>query len=299
MAGCLARFLVALAVVWAAITVALLCAVVSVSWRLQDMAALLKDARSAWITPQTIDVAYDAVRVFVKEGVERVRLVERDSDGQIVRVLQAVADVSWDREFWFVMDDLLRDGPTAAAAYARLVVDLGAFDGLVSSNSYNWLELGWDALLVEPFSESMALAKSHTRDFVMRGQHVRYEQAAVTHAATGGVQLLYRQSAFSMQNSLHRDDKAGVLVSEEVKVVPVADLLRDAETPKRFGVLSVDIEGAATEVVAAVLRLDYRPQYIIVEGGNDPAEMRQAGYFTLARVRYNTIYKFNSTGVAA
>ena len=46
--------------------------------------------------------------------------------------------------------------------FPRLVVDIGANDGLLSSNSFNLIQLGWSAILVEPVPSQMDLAKMNT-----------------------------------------------------------------------------------------------------------------------------------------
>lgn len=54
--------------------------------------------------------------------------------------------------------------------FTRLVVDIGANDGLISSNSFNLIQLGWSAILVEPVPSQMELAKINT---------YRYEEAFI------------------------------------------------------------------------------------------------------------------------
>ena len=45
----------------------------------------------------------------------------------------------------------------------RLVVDIGANDGLLSSNSFNFIQWGWDAILVEPQKAQLEYAKHNTQ----------------------------------------------------------------------------------------------------------------------------------------
>ena len=61
----------------------------------------------------------------------------------------------------------------------KFVVDLGAFDGKLSSNAYNFFQCGWDGLLVEASSANMKLTKQHTQQFLENGQNIKYEQVAV------------------------------------------------------------------------------------------------------------------------
>lgn len=45
--------------------------------------------------------------------------------------------------------------------YMLLIVDIGANDGLMSSNSFNFIQLGWNATLVEPQVAELNLAKTN------------------------------------------------------------------------------------------------------------------------------------------
>lgn len=45
--------------------------------------------------------------------------------------------------------------------YKRLIVDIGANDGFLSSNSFNFIQHGWNGILVEPLSEQLHLARYH------------------------------------------------------------------------------------------------------------------------------------------
>ena len=78
-------------------------------------------------------------------------------------------DVSRSGEATWVYDRFLRLPPREAASFERLVVDVGANDGFLSSNSYNLVRWGWSAVLVEPNPEMLALAKK-AQDPLVRGR---------------------------------------------------------------------------------------------------------------------------------
>ncbi len=46
--------------------------------------------------------------------------------------------------------------------FSHLVVDIGANDGLMSSNSLNFIQWGWNAILVEPIAKQLDLARTNT-----------------------------------------------------------------------------------------------------------------------------------------
>ena len=49
--------------------------------------------------------------------------------------------------------------------FHHLVVDIGANDGLMSSNSFNFIQWGWDAILVEPLSTQLMYARRNTERY--------------------------------------------------------------------------------------------------------------------------------------
>lgn len=83
---------------------------------------------------------------FMQDTVERVYMIEEGgSDGKKLKTFGI--DVSHSGEFLYIYRHILarRKFP-----YARLVIDIGANDGLLSSNSFNFIQMGWSGLLVEP-----------------------------------------------------------------------------------------------------------------------------------------------------
>ncbi len=47
--------------------------------------------------------------------------------------------------------------------FTRLIVDIGANDGFLSSNSFNFIQWGWNAVLVEPQHDKIRSAKINTK----------------------------------------------------------------------------------------------------------------------------------------
>ncbi len=47
--------------------------------------------------------------------------------------------------------------------FAHLIVDIGANDGYLSSNSFNFIQWGWNAVLVEPQHDKIRSAKINTK----------------------------------------------------------------------------------------------------------------------------------------
>ena len=73
-------------------------------------------------------------------------------------------DVSHSGEALYIYKRIL-NRPSFSAKL--LIVDIGANDGLLSSNSFNFIQWGWDAILVEPQKKELQYAKYNTRRYVI------------------------------------------------------------------------------------------------------------------------------------
>lgn len=68
--------------------------------------------------------------------------IDVSSSGEVLYIAQRIQNLESNRTNW-----------------KKLVIDIGANDGLLSSNSYNFIRWGWDAVLVEPQNSQLDLAK--------------------------------------------------------------------------------------------------------------------------------------------
>ncbi len=240
-----------------------------------------------------MSVAFPALRAIVEQVPERLVVLDKNGNynGQIV------LDLSWDKEFTLISKKMLKDGQPKN----KFVVDLGAFDGKLSSNAYNFFQCGWDGLLVEASSANMKLTKQHTQQFLEHGQNIKYEQVAVVAETKQGESksLKLHLGANPTEHSLipsrlggsspkAEKDKEGQF--EYVDKVPVKTLLERNKVPKEFGVFTVDIEGADQEAILCkvIARYGYRPQYIIAEIHRMPRCVLDL-YEIIGHRRYNWI----------
>lgn len=89
----------------------------------------------------------------MQDTVERLYMIEEEGSEKKLRTFGV--DVSHSGEFLYIYRHILarRNFP-----YARLVIDIGANDGLLSSNSFNFIQIGWSGLLVEPQASQAEMA---------------------------------------------------------------------------------------------------------------------------------------------
>ena len=155
--------------------------------------------RERWLGGPGISLARTIV-TFLTENLERVLFL--DAHGTVA--LQAVTDVSRNGEFgwlyrWMLAHDAL---PTAGD---RLVVDVGAYDGILGSMSYNFLQAGWAAVLVEPNPTAAARVRAAMYRFWHRGLRADVVEAALspeTDAPDTGTGLLYRFEQTQTENTV-------------------------------------------------------------------------------------------------
>lgn len=218
--------------------------------------------------------------------------VANDVDG----VPQCLIDVS-DRGTirWLYQKHLRRY--LGSDARRPLVIDLGANDGFIGSMSLNFVQLGWDAILVEPRPEMMALARRNLERYRTDGQRLLFIEAALGDADG--------ESAFETEISRDISQMEGHVVSvptttsRVVAMISVESLLARPDVSDLIGaarpiVLSVDIEGADLMITTRILERGIRPHFVIVEtircAQQDLHVFECHGYERLAKIGWNEIY---------
>lgn len=96
----------------------------------------------------------------MQETLERsfVILPGNKNDGRIDKLGFIGLDVSESGEATFVYKRVMS---RRTFLYSHLVVDIGANEGFVSSNSFNFIQWGWSAILVEPDKSKLEIAKKN------------------------------------------------------------------------------------------------------------------------------------------
>ncbi|GAB1602692.1 uncharacterized protein LOC115213411 [Argonauta hians] len=120
------------------------------------------------------------VAKLLEETVERVFLVssQHNEREEIPKLSFLGIDMSDAGEFSFIY----RRIQSSQSNITRLIIDIGANDGLISSNSFNFIQLGWSAILVEPVPSQMELAVKNTNRFLgndRQHQNITYVEAAI------------------------------------------------------------------------------------------------------------------------
>lgn len=192
----------------------------------------------------------------------------------------------------------------------HLVIDVGANDGFQGSHSFNLIQLGWTAALVEPDPQ----ACREIRDNVVRRglsgaeRRVVVCNVAATEATDGEAELFvkgWRRTG----SSLRKPDAKTYPIN--VRTASVPTLLRNIEQelkarglletfPVEPGVLSLDTEGFDFEVLRGCIDQGLRPCYILAEEREDPDRyyelLTPLGYECLAYFDADLIFYRAPTG---
>ena len=199
-----------------------------------------------------------------------------------------------------------RDGNKSARldpGFAPLVVDVGANDGFLSSNSYNLARWGFSTVLVEPNPAMLALAREAQEPMidpygegVQRGCYVNAGMAGVEAATT--MKLKVGGDVVAMESSLvdvggasggggvgkngrgddSREQKLAQLRGGgawggdviEVDVLPASEVAKRCDVPKDFALLSVDAEGVGDAVLREWIVAGHKPRWILYESMHNP-----------------------------
>ncbi|CAD5118314.1 unnamed protein product [Dimorphilus gyrociliatus] len=155
--------------------------------------------------------------------------------------------------------------------FNKLVIDVGANDGILSSNSFNFIELGWNATLIEPITSQLNIAKINHENIIDPyndgSQKIIYVPAALTEETDGDIEMAMGRDSVQMENfrintGIRRHGGEKVVV---VNGISVGNFVKAHNIPKKFALLSVDTEGTSDKILLKFLTLGYRPSFIICE----------------------------------
>ncbi|GFN76869.1 hypothetical protein PoB_000337500 [Plakobranchus ocellatus] len=265
---------------------------------------LISSAKSNQLFQRTLQETLERVYIVhskqEQSGLRKPRL--KDVKDRTMKDISLLGlDVSHSREATYIYNRILgrKNFP-----YHFFVVDIGANDGFLSSNSFNFIQWGWDAVLVDPQGTELQSAwqniKSYIDQYSEGDQRVEFVRAAITDR-DGSVPFHYSKQG---QGTMSHVAEAGVhnRLKDEVILrvsgLTVKTLAAKTKIPKNFGVLSIDAEGLGKEITNQWLTLGFRPAYIVTEYLNlgEPHavfidRLRMSQYRYLGKRGWNLIFE--------
>ena len=158
----------------------------------------------------------------------------------------------------FILEQLITDD------MPRIVIDIGAHDGISGSNSRRLLEEGWRGVLVEPIPSVFSRLQTNSAGF----PNISLVEAACSDRAGTALIHLGSDGPNYQRSSLSRDPEIiGNLTDEAIRVrtTTLAELVSDHAIPRDFGVLLIDTEGWDLTILRGLAQIEARPRIIVTE----------------------------------
>eukprot|EP01080_Neovahlkampfia_damariscottae_P009581 gene9581-1783_t len=202
---------------------------------------------------------------------------------------QIIADVSEAKEFSFLMNYYIHNNNEK---YEKYIVDIGGFDAISFSNSYNFFQVGFSGVLVEPLPENVNKIYEilQYRMNINKNQKLSVVKGAISHKEGFDLINVYDHlTSNSRLESFHRAKEYKKRV--KVRTMRLETMFKVQKVPENFFCLSVDIEGKEDFIISELLKTKHRPKFIIIEKNRD---FRIPGYThlfdTMKFISQNRIY---------
>ena len=174
-----------------------------------------------------------------------------------VRGLPKLVDYSQEGQALILQQLITPDVP-------RIVVDIGAHDGLISSNSRGLLLQGWHGLLVEPVPAVFQKLVENCSEF----RNVECVSVACSDSDGSAEIFLGRDRADGQLASISREPEVVANLGDrsfQVATQSLPTLLSTHDIPHDFGVLLIDTEGLDLTVLRGLKGARWRPRIIVTE----------------------------------
>jgi FkbM family methyltransferase len=162
----------------------------------------------------------------------------------------------------------------------RVLVDIGASDGIQDSNSRALIEQGWRAVLVEPMAETFAKLRRNCED---------YPQTTLVKAACSDRDGIAAMCVGGRWNSLSDSPEIAPGLGTdfvEVETITLDKVFEIGRVPQDFGVLMLDTEGLDLCVLKGLELTATRPRIIVTE---DLRETSSEKYALLSSLCYRFV----------
>lgn len=180
----------------------------------------------------------------------------------------------------------------------RYLIDVGAHDGYLYSNSYEFIKEGWEAILIEPLPK----AYLHLQERYKGNLKVKCLNIACSDETKKGLLYMGADGDLGMTSTLCTDqnswfDRNRTEKKIEVQVKTLTDVLVEAKAPSQFALLLIDTEGMDLEVLQGLDFERFSPRIILTENyfhlekfHNKEDLLRSKGYRFVKSIEGNSIW---------
>ncbi|MFH1044067.1 MAG: FkbM family methyltransferase [Pseudomonadota bacterium] len=159
-------------------------------------------------------------------------------------------------------------------------VEVGAFDGINLSNSYHFEQIGWTGVLIEPDPDKAALCRSN------RPGSKTYQCAAAGSPEISEVTFFRVESGEVFSTTKLTSDHARRIDHMGLASIPISvpartldTILQEAGAPA-IDFVSIDVEGAETEVLRGFDIRRWKPAIVVIESNSKFRLPEVRDYFT-------------------
>jgi len=163
------------------------------------------------------------------------------------------------------------------------IIEIGAVDGVLISNAKMFVEMGWQAVFVEPNNEYFKSLQWNYKDNSL----VECYNYAVSNENGKG----YLNIPDNMPTHANLSDKG-----QEVEVISLLSLI-DKIRFSKIGIMSIDVEGAELNIIMQLAKLhpDKLPFFIIIESNtlyerDLQIEVLRENYYIINVLNVNTLW---------
>lgn len=173
-------------------------------------------------------------------------------------------------------------------------VEVGANHPILRSQTYHLEQSGWTGVLIEPQPDLAA--------FLVTQRQAKVFAVACTSPDAAGASLPFHVAG--PLSSLNADRMAPGAKADYVIMVPTRtldDVLEEADAPRGFDLLSIDVEGHEIEVMRGFDFAHWKPKLIMLEDHVENLAkhrvLEQNGYSLIRRVGNNGWYVSSDTQI--
>lgn len=181
--------------------------------------------------------------------------------------------------------------------YRGIMLEIGAFEPILLSNSYHFEKNFWEVYCIEPNPQSVELLKAHRRNVIeVALSDNDADNVDFTVVTSKSVSWTAGFSALKLDPQLIKKYPNGIADKRNIKVKTqkLDTLLDELNLSKPIDIISIDIEGGEYDLLKSFNFEKYSPKVIMIENHFNTGNIRELilskGYTLYHKISYNEYY---------